>query len=247
MIILPEMMPGQEQSWLALLEASARLDHQGWCLVGGQMVHLHCYERGSRPNRATNDGDVALDVRGDPNALMSFTSILKDMGFTADGTTIEGHQHRWIRDAAKIDVLIPAGVGMTAASRAGAAGGTTLQSPGLQQALDRAEIVEVQVAGTVGRLPRPNLVGAIVVKAAAYTVTNDSARQRHLLDLAVLATLITARDHLRHTLGPRDRSHLRKALAAMDQLRPSWTGIEGSEEGFVRLRAAVGGEPGRRR
>ena len=79
-----------------------------------------------------------------------------------------------------------------------------------------------------------------MVKAAAYTVTNDPARARHLLDLAILATLITARDQLVRTLTSRDRSYLRNALAAMDESRPMWTGIEGSEEGFARLSAGVG-------
>ena len=35
----------QEQAWQTLFRLSARLG-RSWCLVGGQMVHLYCAERG---------------------------------------------------------------------------------------------------------------------------------------------------------------------------------------------------------
>ena len=81
-LTLPVLSVPQEQSWLGLLEVSALMP-TGWCLVGGQMVHLHCYERGSNPQRPTDDVDTALDVRGEPNALMKFTSALSQIGFSA--------------------------------------------------------------------------------------------------------------------------------------------------------------------
>jgi len=49
-VVLPPMSAAQEQAWAALLDIAERLP-SGWCLVGGQMVHLHCVERGVVPPR----------------------------------------------------------------------------------------------------------------------------------------------------------------------------------------------------
>ena len=38
---LPAMTPAQEAAWVGLLEVAKRVP-TGWCLVGGQMVHLLC-------------------------------------------------------------------------------------------------------------------------------------------------------------------------------------------------------------
>ena len=146
------------------------------------MVHLLCAERGVTPNRPTDDGDAVLDVRARPAILNEFTSVLRTLGFVSAGESMEGHQHRWLNDEAKIDVLIPRHVGERAARRRGASGGTTLETPGAQQALDRAELIEVSVQGHGGRIPRPNMAGALVIKAAAYANTRDSYRERHLTD-----------------------------------------------------------------
>lgn len=48
MIVLPPMLAGQTASWHALLDLYER-HPEGWTLVGGQMVHLHCAERDYSP------------------------------------------------------------------------------------------------------------------------------------------------------------------------------------------------------
>ena len=237
-VALPTMNASQTQSWRALL-AVQRVLPGGWCLVGGQMVHLHCCERGVAPNRPTNDGDVALDVRGQPAILQEFTAALRDLGFTGDGTSWEGHQHRWVNGAASIDVLIPRGVGQRAGARIGASGGTTLESPGAQQAIDRTELVEVQVENDVGGVPRPNLLGALVSKAAAYTFRREAGRERHLLDFAVLASLIARSDLIAEQLTDRDRRWLSSMLGVMADSRSRWVGISDGERGIAVLRAQL--------
>ncbi len=52
-LILPPMTPKQEVSWRGILAVAARV-REGWCLVGGQMVQLWCWERGSEPMRPTD-------------------------------------------------------------------------------------------------------------------------------------------------------------------------------------------------
>lgn len=139
------------------------------------MVHLLCAERGATPSRPTDDLDAVLDVLAAPGVLLTFTSALHSLGFESAGETSAGHQHRWVRDGAQIDVLIPRHVGEKAASRKGVSGGTTITTPGGQQALDRAVDVDVVVEGAAGTVRRPTLLGALVAKAAAHTIVRSSS------------------------------------------------------------------------
>lgn len=101
----------------------------------------------------------------------------------------------------------------------------------MQQALDRTEVVDVDIAGVRGRVPRPSLQGALVVKAAAYGVTPDPFRNRHLPDLAALAAMIRRTDNLAGQLTARDREHLQVGLAGLKMNRALWVGIDGAERG----------------
>jgi hypothetical protein len=205
------MLGAQAQAWLALMDLHERIDN-GWTLIGGQLVHLHCAERGMSPTRPTSDIDTVVDVRAAQDMLASFTGALIDLGFAAD-TSGDGVQHRWRRDLAQVDVLIPEGVGERAAARRGAGGGPTVPAPGSTQALARTEAIVVQVGDRVGTVLRPTLVGALVAKAAARTeIINDRARARHCTDFVVLANLIAARDFREADLNKKDRQRLRKMV-----------------------------------
>ncbi|MEO9200667.1 MAG: hypothetical protein ABI206_18115 [Antricoccus sp.] len=48
-----------------------------------------------------------------------FIEALSGVGFHADGISVEEHQHRWKRDQACSDVLIPDGAGERADKRTG--------------------------------------------------------------------------------------------------------------------------------
>lgn len=174
MIVLPAMPPEQTASWVGLLDLHERLA-TGWTLVGGQLVHLHCAERGQFPVRPTNDADTVIDVRADPRMLATFTGVLTDLGFASAGISAEGLQHRWVRGDASIDVLLPDGIGERASLRPGVTGSPTLPTAGGTQALQRSETVAVSVAGREGSVRRPNLVGALVGKAAALSNAGDLA------------------------------------------------------------------------
>lgn len=240
-VVLPPMTLAQAEAWSGLLDV-AELHPTGWTLVGGQMVQLHCIERGVATPRPTDDVDAVLDVRAEPEVLHTFTSALAGLGWVSAGESWQGHQHRWRRGLGEIDVLIPRHLGERAAGRRGISGGTTIETPGAQQALDRSEVVDVQVGGRVGTVRRPDLLGALVAKAAAYSVVLDRARGRHLVDFAVLATLLRPSDHV-DLAGRRDREHLEAALGAMIADPRSWAGVEGADAGIARLRLALAPPP----
>lgn len=235
-ITMPAMSSEQEASWHGLFDLAERVP-DGWTLVGGQLVHLHCAERGVRPLRATPDIDVVLHLRKHPRILMTVTTALQEAGFVATAVTMGEKQHRWVRGRAAIEVLIPAGVGR-AASYQGAGGFPGLPTPGAQYALDRSEPVEVSAGGRSGVVWRPTIIGAVVMKAAAHSVASDLGRARHLDDLAVLAALLTARDLRSAALRRGERSYLRRALSATAE-HPPTDGIDGARDGIVRLERLV--------
>lgn len=142
-----------------------------------------------------------------------------------------------MRDKASIDVLIPQGLGRAAGARKGITGGTTLATPGAQQAIKRSEPVTVQVDDAVGTIRRPNMLGALVAKAAAFSVPSDPAKERHLSDFATLAAMARGSDRIGQQLTARDRHYLAPMLMALDSSRRLWATIEGAERGVLALAA----------
>jgi hypothetical protein len=166
-------------------------------------------------------------------------------GFTSAGVSPEGHQHRGVRDRASIDVLIPHGLGLAAVSKTGITGGTTLATPGAQRAIKRSGPVTVQVDDEVGRIRRPNMLGALIAKAAAFSVPSDSAKERHLTDFATLAAMTRGSDRIAEQLTVLDRHYLAPMLVALDNSRRLWASIEGAERGVLSL-AAITATPSKR-
>ena len=73
--------------------------------------------------------------------------------------------------------------------------------------------------------------GALVAKAAAYAAygVGDAARDRHLVDFAVLASMVTRSDGIADHVTSRDRRNLRSVLSALDAKRSLWTMVDGAE------------------
>lgn len=181
------MPPEQTASWLGIIDLHERLA-EGWTLIGGQLVHLHCAERGQFPVRPTNDADTVIDVRADPTMLATFTTVLTELGFSSVGISAEGLQHRWVRGVASIDVLLPDGVGERASLRPGVTGSPTLATAGGTQALQRSETVAVSVSGREGFVCRPSLArparggGGVVATARATSRSPLEQKLRFVCD-----------------------------------------------------------------
>lgn len=238
-VVMPVMDPQQEASWLGLFRLAEKVP-DGWTLVGGQMVHLHCAERGVDPYRSTPDIDTVLDVRGVPKILMTVTSSLEEAGFDSQGVTMGEKQHRWAeRDGPGIiDVLIPENLGR-AADYHGAGGFPGLPTPGAQFALNRSETVNVTVGPTTGTIRRPTLLGATIAKAAAYSVTVASNRAKHLDDIALLSSMLTAPDLRNAELSKGERRYLAAALPHARE-HPATGEIPGAADGLSRLERLLG-------
>lgn len=210
-ISLPAMLAEQQEAWQAVFEIHNAMPH-GWVLVGGQAVYLHAIERGAPFVRPTKDADMALDIRAYPTMLHDFTALLVELNFKSAGESLAGHQHRWLRGQAMVDVLIPRHLGERADGRRGVTGGTTVAAPASQQALDRAETVDVVAGSATGRVNRPTLIGSLIGKAAALTIPDDPGRERHITDFLTLAAAVGAADLRDVTYMPAERDHLANML-----------------------------------
>ena len=206
---MPAMTDSQIASWHALMNLHESLPGR-WTIVGGQMVHLHGAERDTLPVRPTDDADALLDAKAHPSILEDFTAGLVDAGFKPL-TSGSGHQHRWRKGDAQIDVLISNKLGERKAYRT-ITGAPTVGTPGAALVLNRSEDLEIEVAGRVGTVRRPTLLGSLIAKAAAHTV--GDGKDRHRQDFAMLASMLRANDLRDAHLTRGERKYLTQMLAA---------------------------------
>ena len=172
----------QAAAWDALTVLAPQFG-ENWTLIGGQMVFLHQAERdhsASPSLRWTTDLDVVVNLRTSPAGLAQVHSALTRSGF---GQLPQQTEHRYRRDAdsVTVDVLAPDHL-----PRLG--GGHTVQAPGSTQALRRTERVNVAHAGRDTLTPRPDLIGALLVKQAAVQTAPGGRRPiRHWSDVGAEA------------------------------------------------------------
>ena len=184
MIELPELgVPGM---WETLLDIAERVE-DGWTLVGGPMTLLHALEHGIDPPRVSRDLDVIVDIRARPARLPAMLAALDELGFAAVEVSVTEVAHRFARGETKVDLLAPDGLGKRADLRTfGRA--ATVEIGGGSYALARSERLAVSFAGRAGTVHRPDLAGALLIKAVA--AHQDRKPERHLSDLTFLSGLI---------------------------------------------------------
>lgn len=93
--------------------------------------------------------------------------------------------------------------------------GHTIEVPGGTQALDRSEFGVVADVGRRGRVPRPSLLGALIIRDAACGLRGDVSR--HHRDLALLCSLVADPSELAEQMSAKDRQRLRSAAPIADQ------------------------------
>ena len=230
-IVLPSLSGGQAESWAALVELAPAFG-QNWLLVGGQMVFLHELERQSIDVRPTDDIDVVVDLRAEPAGLARIHSALISASFEQDSPGPEGTAHRYRRSEAVIDVLAPDNVGKRAQLKLGS--GRTIEAPGTSQAFRRCGVVTVEAGGVSAEIRRPDLVGALLGKAAAVVkISSQSAasRAKHIRDFDSLARLLGVNDRRSADMTTGERRMI-VSLAEAPEL---------SELGAASLRLLAGG------
>lgn len=242
MIELPVVNDKQRAAWEALFEIYEVLPH-GWVLAGGQAVYLHAIERKAGVVRPTDDADTVLDIRNSPDMLLTFTSKLVELGFKSSGVSPAGHQHRWTRGHAMIDILIPRFTGERSEKRTGVTGGTTIAAPAGQTAVSRFETVQVSMWESSGCVNRTTLLGLLIGKSAALQIVDDPKWKRHVTDFLVLASVLRAADLRGSELGRAAKDHLANMLGRLALNPPLLAEAPQAARGVERLRLFLSPEP----
>jgi hypothetical protein len=213
--------------WSALLDLA---DVQvPWVVVGARMVELHALEHQRVLGRASFDGDAMADARVRPNPVRRLAQVLVESGFELTDVAVMGTGHTFRRGDVEIDLLAPESLGASSEqARTTIPPLHTVEVPGGRQALDRAEWVEVQLEARRGRLPRPNLLGAILLKVRAVDVDDAPDNQRR--DLALLLSLVDDPDELTLALHGQERGWLRRRTEMNREDAECWTGIKADDQ-----------------
>jgi hypothetical protein len=235
-IQIPTLIQSQRESWASLIKI-AQVIHADWILIGGQLVQLHCWERDVTPPRVTTDVDTVLNVISEPEILMKFTNVLKNLGFTPK-TSPDGHQYKWVRDMAEIDILAPSKIGHRAASKIGISGGTIPETPGGRTVFDFSEKIRVSMDGEEAMIIRPNLIGALYIKSVAMENYHDIGQARHLYDFAVLATLFSSEDNTGQ-IQKKVNNKISSGIARLRRENKIILQIDGCSEALQRLEMAI--------
>lgn len=188
---LPPLSADVDRLWDTILGLADRLPATSWVLVGGQMVLLHGLRAERVSTRTSEDIDVLADLVSSPTAVSECVRAVRELGYMPTESTNPDILHRFTRpeDQTMIDVLAPDHAPprrrpFTVPPR------TTVRVEGGRQALQRAGVIDVHKADRSALVPVPSVLGALVLKAAAYQIDSRDP-ERHLYDAAFLASLVT--------------------------------------------------------
>lgn len=224
MIELPPLGALGTSLWHVLLDLRGATD--GWTLVGGQMVLLLALEHETAPPRISEDIDVVADVRARPPRMPRLVATLDAAGFVIGEPDPDGYSHRFQRDRIVVDLLVPDNAG----ARAGVdTSDSTRSTPvsGGTYALQRTADVEVSVDDRTGLVPRPDLAGALVIKARAAVVDRRRGPDRHQRDLAFLCSLVARPLEVRRELGEKNCERIAGVTALHDPTHAAWLALPG--------------------
>lgn len=205
---LPTEPPEVAALWSTLLDL-AEAAPAPWVLIGAQMVALHAWRAEATTQRMSRDGDVLVDVRKAPAGTRAVAEYLVEEGFELEDALLQGigHGHAFRKEGVSVDVLAPDNLGARANLET-LKQARTVSVPGGTQALRRAETVEVRLGERAGKIPVPDLIGAILLKTEAISV--DDVPEAQKVDLAVLLSIPTDRDALASQLTAADRRLLQR-------------------------------------
>lgn len=213
----------EKKLWTALLQIAERLDPQDWVLVGGQMVALHGYIRGSLPPRTSEDIDLVANLLVRSASLQNCASAAESINLTARPSLAGKYLQRFEGGGIKVDLLIPDHIPRHLIPRL--RGHRPVGITGGQRALDCAHRVRVRLGEIEATVVLPDLRGAIVLKARASVADNRDA-QRHESDIAYLCSLIDDPRDIAVKLNVKERRYLRKSQLPTDPRKFPWVQID---------------------
>lgn len=183
-------LPENTHPWYTVFQLAEQTeDPTSWRLTGGLMVQLHARLHGV-DSRPTIDADFLVDVLTHANEVRHVESRLADIGFQVVHGTLTGYTTKMRRGRDSVDLLVDNHLSPFLRSRAILHGQRLLGMPGSRKAVTRSMLVTLRHAHSTATIYVPDLLGALLMKAASFRETNQDGRERHLQDAMRLASLI---------------------------------------------------------
>lgn len=205
LIRIDPVAPEAYHLWSLVLELAQALGaEREWSLIGGLMVQLHAIEHDDEL-RPTVDIDLLGAARKPPAMTEQIAALLAEKGaeVTMPPRSNPEVGYRFEIDGEVVEILGPDGLKSDPETLDGL---TTLQVSGGTQALRRTEAILVSLGDSPPvSVRRPNLLGAILVKARAVSKRRKGKFDSDRQDLIRLLSYVE---------DPR-------ALARDEQLKPS--------------------------
>ncbi|WP_146194750.1 hypothetical protein [Bifidobacterium callitrichidarum] len=211
-------IPSSGHPWGTVLTLAEHTeDPTSWRLAGGLMVQAHAMMRGLS-SRPTTDADFLVDVLTHKHAVREVRDALQNMGFQVTRGSLTGYTTRMVCGNSSVDLLVDNHLSPYLRSRALLSGHQMLGMPGSRRAVARSMIVDLRFERRTASVCMPDVLGALLMKAASWRETRQGDRSRHLLDAALLASLIDDPIEALLRLDNRSRSDRRNIRTLRDTL-----------------------------
>ena len=205
--------------WSTIYTLSKSCDSSLWFLTGGLMVQLHAIMNGITA-RPTSDADLLIDIISNKDSVRKVYNALKNLGFALQ-TGLTGYATRLRNNKNDVvDVLIADHTPKNLLGFLNIFNTPLLSMPGGAQAIERSMLVMLidRHENNEVMLRIPDLLGALILKSAAYKADNMGDREKHLYDAALIASLIDDPDFeaclLYTSPSPRDKRQSRMPSSA---------------------------------
>lgn len=215
-VVVRPPTPDARRLWKLMLSLAGEfgIDRE-WSLIGGLMVQLHGFENDDDP-RATADIDVLGGARRPPRMTEGIAALLVGRGaeIATPPRTNSKLGYRFELEGAIVELLAPDGLRRDPMTVGGL---RTFQVPGGTQALRRTEVVLVSLDGE-DSIPvrRPNLVGAVLIKARVVTKNREGKYQSDRQDLIRLLGYVDDPRTVGTALSQSEKAWLVMAEGAID-------------------------------
>jgi len=211
--------------WDEVFAIAGVLKNDSWLLIGGLMTQAHAHLAGIE-SRATTDIDLLIDVMTSNANVNSVIDGLKSIGYSPQQPGLRGSAfHRMIKETLVVDVLVAEHLPSRKKLAAKVNRWPIMEAPSGAQALERKKTIILRYKDIERRILIPDALGALVLKAAAFA-TDNRGKNRHLTDVALLASLIIDHATEIERLQGSDKKRLRSVAAALaDTNHFAWLGL----------------------
>lgn len=200
--------------WNMVYMLAGEASPDSWMLVGGLMTQAHARLAG-RDFRPTSDADFIADILSDNLSAAHIVRALERHGYRLRTGTLTGYSSRMTNDAGdKADIMSPDHLPRWAERRRLTVvhGENIFTTPGGAQALERCMKLTLDDGDARCVIRIPDQLGALILKAAAWTADRGDRRMRHLQDAVILAALMESPETQRLRLHSRNDFRRVKAI-----------------------------------